>query len=46
MSLTIFVDINECAAVTCQHGGTCLDEVNGYKCQCTLGYIGQDCGTG
>ena len=23
--------------------GTCVDQINGYKCQCQAGYTGKDC---
>ena len=23
--------------------GTCVDQINGYKCQCQAGYTGMDC---
>ena len=28
-------DIDECASSPCQNGGTCIDEVNSFKCECT-----------
>ncbi len=27
-------DIDECASGPCQNGGTCMDGMNGYVCQC------------
>lgn len=30
----------------CQNGGTCADQVNGYKCTCSKGYKGVNCETG
>ncbi|XP_033115647.1 protein jagged-1-like, partial [Anneissia japonica] len=35
--------INECASGPCQNAGTCLDGVNGYLCQCSAGWTGQNC---
>ena len=40
----IFVlDIDECEALPCQNGGTCIDKVNSYKCICATGFNGKDC---
>ena len=38
-------DINECSSVPCQNGGTCVDQVNSYKCTCSPGYTGSNCQT-
>ena len=43
--LLSFLDINECSSVPCQNGGTCVDQVNGYKCTCSPGYTGSNCQT-
>ena len=40
------LDIDDCASAPCQHGGTCTDEINGYSCECSAGYTGNDCQTG
>ncbi|CAC5397185.1 unnamed protein product [Mytilus coruscus] len=39
-------DIDECVAKPCQHGATCKDQENGYKCSCLPGYAGSNCDTG
>ena len=39
-------DIDECASGPCQNGGTCIDQVNGYQCQCVPGYADLQCQTG
>jgi len=39
-------DINECAPVPCQNGGTCVDLVGSYRCDCKTGYSGTNCETG
>lgn len=38
-------DIDECGSNPCQHGGQCLDRLNGYTCQCLPGYTGTNCET-
>ncbi|XP_052090324.1 uncharacterized protein LOC127726993 [Mytilus californianus] len=36
-------DINACASGPCVNGGSCTDEMIGYTCTCTTGYIGSNC---
>lgn len=37
------LDIDECGSNPCQHGGTCIDQLNGYRCSCSLGFMGPNC---
>ena len=37
-------DINDCSANSCQNGGTCIDGVNSFTCNCAAGWIGDTCG--
>ena len=41
-----FVEINECESTPCTNGGSCVDEVNRFKCKCASGYVGTTCDTG
>ena len=41
-----FLDIDECATIPCQNGGSCTDQVNGYTCNCVDGYDGTNCEMG
>ncbi|CAC5358895.1 NID [Mytilus coruscus] len=42
-SSTNQIDINACASDPCVNGGSCTDEMIGYTCTCTTGYIGSNC---
>ena len=37
------VDINECESNPCKNNGTCVDEINDYKCTCKAGFVGKSC---
>lgn len=39
-------DIDECQSSPCLYGGNCVDDVNGYTCECIDGYDGVICETG
>ena len=40
-----FSDIDECTSNPCLHGGTCIDQVNKYLCNCPAGTEGDRCET-
>ncbi len=45
--MTVFLsDIDDCAHVTCQHSGSCIDHVNNYTCECVKPYHGRNCEIG
>ena len=45
--ITYFVsDVDECNSNPCENGGTCIDGINEYSCQCVAGYTGANCETG
>jgi hypothetical protein len=35
--------VDDCAGDPCQNGGTCIDGIDAYSCECLLGYEGDDC---
>ena len=35
--------MDECASSPCDHGGTCVDGINCYTCQCTNQWVGDTC---
>jgi len=41
--LSPFCDVNECLSGPCQNGGTCVDEINMFVCNCPQGFSGKMC---
>lgn len=39
----LFADLDECASQPCQGNATCVDLINGYACECSLGFAGRNC---
>ena len=39
-------DVDECLSDPCMNDATCKDELNGYVCNCAVGYSGNHCETG
>ena len=39
-------EINECNSNPCYNNGTCIDLLNGYHCNCSVGYDGTQCELG
>ncbi|MFE8596283.1 LamG-like jellyroll fold domain-containing protein [Archangium violaceum] len=42
---TLTCEPNDCSPNPCQNGGTCVDGVNSYTCQCPSGWTGTNCET-
>ena len=40
------LDIDECSSAPCQNGGSCIDQVNSFRCDCSGGYEGTRCEIG
>ncbi|XP_053397800.1 neurogenic locus notch homolog protein 1-like isoform X1 [Mercenaria mercenaria] len=38
-------EIDECASNPCENGGTCVDALNSYSCNCVAGYMDTNCET-
>lgn len=38
---TCEIDVNECISNPCQNNATCVDDVNGYICECLPGFKGK-----
>ena len=39
----VSANIDDCANTPCANGAQCVDEVNGFTCQCESGYTGSSC---
>ena len=39
-------EVNECLSSPCMNGGTCMDLLNAYSCQCSAYFIGDNCEKG
>lgn len=39
-------DIDECSGDPCEHGGTCIDLVGGFRCECPPEWTGFTCEIG
>lgn len=37
------VNVDDCTTDPCLNGGTCVDDIDGYKCICPLQYTGSEC---
>ena len=37
---TCEINVNECMSNPCQNNATCIDDVNGYVCECLHGFRG------
>ena len=40
------IDIDECESMPCRHDGSCEDYLDGYVCDCAVGYTGTICESG
>ena len=43
MKYFIPVEIDECESFPCVNGGSCLDQIDSYQCQCRDGFTGVNC---
>jgi hypothetical protein len=41
-----YADVNECTSAPCVNGGACVDQINGYLCNCLANFMGQHCEIG
>ena len=39
-------EINECLSLPCMNGAKCVNLLNGYQCQCLIGWQGPICDVG
>ena len=39
----LFSDIDDCSPSPCQNGGSCVDGVNQFTCDCVTGFSGINC---
>lgn len=36
-------NVNSCEINRCEHGGTCIDTLDGFECKCKPGFVGLNC---
>lgn len=36
-------DLDECQHMPCKNNGSCLNNIGAYRCDCPMGYQGNDC---
>ena len=41
--LNFFVDLDDCVNHNCSNGASCIDGINGYSCNCSVGFSGEHC---
>ncbi len=41
-----FTDVDDCVNQTCSNGGSCVDGINSFSCNCLAGFTGDLCETG
>ena len=41
--LNFSVDLDDCVNHNCSNGASCLDGMNGYSCNCSVGFSGEHC---
>ncbi|XP_063965287.1 mucin-2-like isoform X1 [Lytechinus pictus] len=41
--ILVCVEIDECSSNQCQNNATCVDQINGYLCECAEGFNGTNC---
>lgn len=45
MIVDFVIDINDCLGKPCKNGGTCIDDVDSFRCFCSSGWEGELCDT-
>ena len=41
----MYSDIDNCQPTPCLNNGVCVDGLNSYSCDCTHGFVGENCST-
>ena len=44
--LNYSVDLDDCVNHNCSNGASCIDGINSYSCNCSVGFTGLNCETG